>query len=80
MTDRPTDHATRSVTIGHVCLRSNVVLRCSLIIQYLYSALKFSEGYRGAGGFRLRLSEQVCFEVLLKVCTSLLCECRATVG
>jgi len=26
-----------------------------IIIQYLYSALKSCKGYRGAGGFRLRL-------------------------
>jgi len=38
------------------------------IIQYLYSALKSCKGYRGAGGFRLRLSKQVCFEVFLKLC------------
>jgi len=37
-----------------------------IIIQYLYSALKSCKGYRGAGGFRLRLSEEVCFEVFLK--------------
>jgi len=40
-----------------------------IIIQHLYSALKSCKGYRGAGGFRLGLSEQVCFEVFLKVCT-----------
>jgi len=39
-----------------------------IIIQYLYSALKSCKGYRGACGFRLRLSKQVCFEVFLKVC------------
>jgi len=39
-----------------------------IIIQYLYSALKSCSGYRGAGGFRLRLSKQVCFEVFLKMC------------
>jgi len=32
-------------------------------MQYLYSALKSRKGYRGAGGFRLRLSKQVCLEV-----------------
>ena len=32
-----------------------------IIIQHLYSALKSCKGYGGAGGFRLRLSEQVCF-------------------
>jgi len=37
-----------------------------IIIQYLYSALKSCKRYRGAGGFRLRLSEQVCFEVFFK--------------
>ena len=37
-----------------------------IIIQYLYSALKSYEGYRGAGGFRLRLSQQVSFEAFLK--------------
>jgi len=34
------------------------------IIQYLYSALMSCKGYRGAVGFRLRVSEQVflrCF-------------------
>jgi len=30
-----------------------------IIIQYLYSALKSCKGYRGAGGFRLRLLDQV---------------------
>jgi len=30
--DRPTDHATPSVTIGCICVRSAVVLRCGLII------------------------------------------------
>ena len=39
-----------------------------IIMQRLYSALKSCKGYGGAGGFRLRLSEQVCFEVFLKVC------------
>ena len=39
-----------------------------IIIQYLYIALKSCKGYRGAGGFRLRLSKQMCFEVILKVC------------
>jgi len=35
-----------------------------IIIQHLYSAsLKSCKGYGGADGFRLRLSEQVCFEV-----------------
>jgi len=29
-----------------------------IIIQHLYSALKSCKGYGGAGGFRLRLSEQ----------------------
>ena len=33
LTDRPTDHATRSVTIGAV------VLRCGIIMQYLYSSI-----------------------------------------
>jgi len=37
-----------------------------IIIQYLYSALKSCTGYIGAGGFRLRLSEQVCFEVFFR--------------
>jgi len=37
-----------------------------IIIQHLYSALKSCKGYGGAGGFRLRLSEQVCFEVFFK--------------
>jgi len=37
-----------------------------VIIQHLYSALKSCKGYGGAGGFRLRLSEQVCFEVFFK--------------
>jgi len=37
-----------------------------IIIQYLYSALKSCKGYGGAGGFRLRLSKQVCFEVFFK--------------
>jgi len=37
-------------------------------MQHLYSALKSCKGYGGAGGFRLRLSEQVCFGVFLKVC------------
>jgi len=37
-----------------------------IIIQYLYSALKSCKGYRGAGGFRLSLSKQVCFEVFFK--------------
>ena len=36
-----------------------------IIIQHLYSALKSCKGYGGAGGFRLRLPEQVCFEVFL---------------
>jgi len=39
-----------------------------IIIQYLYSVLKSCKGYEDAGGFRLRLSEQVCFEVFLEVC------------
>jgi len=39
-----------------------------IIIQYLYSVLKSCKGYGGAGGFRLRLSEQVYFEVFLEVC------------
>jgi len=39
-----------------------------IIIQHLYSGLKSCKGYGGADGFRLRLSEQVCFEVFLKVC------------
>jgi len=47
--------------------QSNIII-IIIIIQYLYSALKFCKGYRGAGGFRLRLSKQVCFEVFLKVC------------
>ena len=34
-----------------------------IIIQHLYSALKSCKEYGGAGGFRLRLSEQVCCEV-----------------
>ena len=33
-----------------------------IIIHYLYSALKSCKGYRGAGGFRLRLSKQVFFK------------------
>ena len=37
-----------------------------IIIQHLYSAIKSCKGYRGAGGFRLRLSKQVCFEVFFK--------------
>jgi len=37
-----------------------------IIIQYLYGALKSCKGYRSAGRFRLRLSEQVCFEVVFK--------------
>jgi len=35
-----------------------------IIIQYLFSALKSFKGYRGAGGFRLRLSKQVFLKVL----------------
>ena len=47
---------------------SGTILACIIIIiiQYLYSALKSCKGYGGAGGFRLRLSEQVCFEVFFK--------------
>jgi len=37
-----------------------------IVIHHLYSALKSCKGYGGAGGFRLRLSEQVCFEVFFK--------------
>ena len=37
-----------------------------IIIQHLYSALKSCKGYGGAGGFGLRLSEQVCFDVFFK--------------
>jgi len=37
-----------------------------IIIQHLYSASKSCKGDRGAGGFRLRLSEQMCFEVFFK--------------
>jgi len=40
----------------------------NIIIQHLYSALKSCKRYGGAGGSGLRLSEQVCFEVFLKVC------------
>ena len=32
------------------------------------------KGYRGAGGFRLWLSEQLSFEVYLKVCTMDICD------
>ena len=42
------------------------VLNSLPVWQYLYSALKSCKGYGGAGGFRLRLSEQVCFEVFFK--------------
>ena len=45
-----------------------IIIIIIIIIQYLYSALKSCKGYRGAGGFRLRLSKQVCFKVFLKVC------------
>ena len=48
--------------------RCPVSVEILIIIQYLYSALKSCKGHRGAGGFRLRLSEQVCFEVFLKEC------------
>jgi len=37
-----------------------------IIIQHLYSAFMSCRGYRGVGGFRLRLSDQVCFEVFFK--------------
>jgi len=40
-----------------------IIIIIIIIIQYLYSALKCCKGYRGAGGFRLRLFKQVCFEV-----------------
>jgi len=40
-----------------------IIIIVIIIIQHLYSALKSCKGYGGAGGFRLRLSEQVCFEV-----------------
>ena len=43
-----------------------IIIIIIIIIQYLYSALKSCKGYGGAGGFRLRLSEQVCFEVFFK--------------
>ena len=43
-----------------------IIIIIIMIIQYLYSALKSCKGYGGAGGFRLRLSEQVCFEVFFK--------------
>ena len=45
-----------------------IIIIIIIIIQYLYGALKSCKGYGGAGGFRLRLSERVCFEVFLKVC------------
>jgi len=47
---------------------SLIIIIIIIIIHLLYSALKSCKGYGGAGGFRLRLSEQVCFEVFLKVC------------
>jgi len=44
-------------------------------MQYLYSALKSCKGYRGcAGGFRLRLSEQVCFGVFFKGVYTVQCD------
>jgi len=49
-------------------LWSGINIIIIIIIQYLYSVLQSCKGYRGAGGFWLRLSKQVCFEVFLKVC------------
>ena len=46
-----------------------IIIIIIIIVQYLYSALKSCKGYRGPGGFRLRLSELVCLEVFLKMCT-----------
>ena len=47
----------------HVLHCTRFIIIIIIILQYLYSALKSCKGYRGAGGFRLRLSKQVCFEV-----------------
>jgi len=43
-----------------------IIIIIIIIIHHLYSALQSCKGYGGAGGFRLRLSEQVCFEVFFK--------------
>jgi len=51
-----------------VVVRFFLFIIIMIIIQYLYTTLKSCKGYIGAGGFRLRLSEEVCFEVFLKVC------------
>jgi len=48
-----------------------IIIIIIIIIQYLCSALKSCKGYRVAGGFRLRLSEQVCFEVFFKAVYSM---------
>jgi len=64
------DILTAAVVVRHYSALARPLVGVSLIIiiiiQYLYSALKSCKGYRGAGGFRLRLSKQVCFEVFLK--------------
>ena len=50
----------------NVILKYYMIIIIIIIIQHLYSALKSCRGYGGAGGFRLRLYEQVCFEVFFK--------------
>jgi len=44
VTDRPTDHATRSVTIGRIYVRSTASLRCSLKMETRHPV----EGYFGS--------------------------------
>jgi len=64
----------KTVMSVHMCvhctvlklLHTIIIIIIIIIIQHLYSALKSFKGYGGAGGFRLRLSEQVCFEVFFK--------------
>jgi len=63
------DEKGSSLTVPSVsdCYCSTLIIIIIIIIQHLYSALKSCRRYGGTGGFRLRLSEQVCFEVFLKV-------------
>ena len=44
-----------------------IIIIITIIIQHLHSALKSDDAEALHGGFRLRLSEQVGFEVFLKV-------------
>jgi len=67
--NRPTDHATQLITVGCICVRSTAMRPNNIIIQYLCSTLKSCKGYRDTGGFRLRVSERVCFAVFLKMYT-----------